>query len=556
MKPVLIKPLAALLLTGATALCATSQARSPKEAMTRNLDIFTALYKSLQTTYVDTIDADKSMRTAIDAMLSDIDPYTEYFPEDERDELLSISTGEFGGIGAYIQQNKAGNTVVSLPQPGTPAERAGLKAGDIFITVDGDTVLTLGSDKVRERLRGQAGTDLTVRVRRPYAADSILDITLTRAKIDINPVPFYGMTADSVGYIQLTTFNEKSVPAVSAAIRDLTGRNARALILDLRGNGGGIMEGAVDLVGLFVPKGTEVLRTRGRDNASERIYKTSTRPLAPEIPLAVLIDGGSASSSEITAGALQDLDRAVIIGSRSYGKGLVQSSRLLPYGGVLKVTVAKYYIPSGRLIQAIDYSRRNPDGSVARTPDSLTNVFHTRAGRPVRDGGGITPDSVIPYPEVNRLTYNIVRDQIDFDFATRYAATHKTVAPPSEFVVDDSIFNEFKAFINPETLQYDKVCETIADNLEEAARVEGYLNDEVEAQIKSLKSLLRHDLDHDLDFRRESISDYLGAEILERYYSTAGAAEYNMRRDPEIAAAAAIITDPELTARILSGNKK
>lgn len=524
-----------------------------REALSRNLNIFSSIFKTLHTTYVDSIDIDKSMNIAIDAMLSSIDPYTEYFPEDRSEDLLSISTGEFGGIGAYIQQNADKQTVVSLPQLGTPAYNAGLKAGDIFETIDGDTVLTIGSDKVRERLRGQAGTPLRVTVRRPYSTDSILSFDLTRAVIDINPVPYYGIVRDSVGYINISTFNNKTVESVKSAYYDLKKQNPdlRGLILDLRSNGGGIMEGAINLVALFVDKGTEVLRTRDRDG-NEKVYKTTSRPIDAEIPLAVLIDEGSASSSEITAGALQDLDRAVIVGQRSYGKGLIQSSRPVDYNGLLKITVGKYYIPSGRLIQAIDYSHRNPDGSVARTPDSLTNVFHTRIGRTVRDGGGITPDTIIKLPDANRLTYNIVRDRWDFDFATRYAARHDSVADPSVFEIDDEIYTEFKSFIDPDKLEYDKVCELFVEQLEKTAETEGYLSDDVKATIATLKSQLKHDLDHDLDFHRNDISSYLASEILERYYSTPGAMQYSIRHSDEVNTAASILTDPHKYQAILS----
>lgn len=541
----------ALILT-ASCFSANAQARSTKESIARNLDIFTSVYKTLQSTYVDSINLDKSMRTAIDAMLNDIDPYTEYFPEDNREELTSISSGDFGGIGAYIRQNRQGNTVVTLPQPGTPAAKAGLKAGDIFVTVDSDTVLTIGSDKVREKLRGPAGTSLNVTVRRPYTDDSIKSFTLTRAKIDINPVPYAGMVNDSIGYIQLTTYNAKTVSTVADSLRSLMkSGNLKGLILDLRSNGGGLMDSAVDIVGLFVPKGTEVLRTRGRNGQDEKIYKTSNRPIATDLPLAVMIDGGSASSSEITAGALQDLDRAVIIGQRSYGKGLVQSSRLIPYNGLLKVTVAKYYIPSGRLIQAIDYSHRNPDGSVARIPDSLTNVFHTRLGRPVRDGGGITPDIEIPYPDANRLTYNIVRDQWDFDFSTRYAAEHDSLPEPRLFEVTDEIYSQFKKSIDPDKFEYDKLCELIIDQLEEAAKTEGYLSDEVTSRIAALREVLKHDLDRDLDTQRSRVSDYLAVELIDRFYPGQSMA-YTVRHDPEIARAAAILASPDSLSRILS----
>lgn len=534
--------IAATIVLAAMTMAAEGRTRSAKESISRNLDIFSSVYKALQQTYVDSIDLDKSMRTAIDAMLSDIDPYTEYFPEENQEDLTSISTGDFGGIGAYIRQNKAGNTIVGQPQPGTPASKAGLKAGDVFITIDSDTVLTIGSEKVRERLRGQAGTDLTVTVKRPYATDSILTFTLTRDKIAINPVPYYGMGPDSVGYIQLTTFNGKAVGAVTEAVKSLASTpGIKGLILDLRGNGGGLMESAVDIVGLFVPKGTEVLRTRGRGNEGEKIYRTTTRPVALDLPLAVVIDGGSASSSEITAGALQDLDRAIIVGNRSYGKGLVQSSRPIPYNGLLKVTVAKYYIPSGRLIQAVDYSHRNADGSVARIPDSLTNVYHTRLGRQVRDGGGITPDTIVTIPDINRLTYNIVLDQWDFNFATKYASEHPTIASPDQFEVTDEIYDAFKASIDPEKLQYDKVCELIVNQLEEAAKLEGYLSDEVTAEIASLRSLLHHDLNKDLDTNRERISEYIANELLDRYYPEGGTAIYHQLHDEEVATAASLL---------------
>ncbi len=533
-------------------ISAGAQARSTKESINRNLSIFTAIYKTLQSTYVDSIDLDKSMTTAINAMLNDIDPYTEYYAEKDREELTSISSGDFGGIGAYIRQNAQGNTVVTLPQPGTPAAKAGLKAGDIFVTINSDTVLTLGSDKVRELLRGQAGTSLNVTVRRPYTTDSIKEFKLTRAKIEINPLPYAGIVNDSIAYIKLTTYNNKSASAVADSLRRLKeNHNVKGVILDLRSNGGGLMESAVEIVGHFVPKGTEVLRTRGRNGEDEKIYKTTNKPIDTEIPLAVLIDGGSASSSEITAGALQDLDRAVIIGQRSYGKGLVQSSRMLPYNGILKVTVSKYYIPSGRLIQAIDYSHRNPDGSVARTPDSLTNVFYTRLGREVRDGGGITPDVEIPYPEVSRLAYNIVLGQWDFNFSTRYASEHDSIPSPEKFEITDEIYEQFKQSIDPEKFEYDKLCELIIDELEEAAKSEGYLSDEVTSRINALREVLKHDLNRDLDTQRQRISNYLGAELIDRYYPGQSTA-YTVRHDPEVARAAEILASPDSIQSILS----
>lgn len=534
-------------LLAAAVLAATAATRSSKQDITRNLDIFTSIYKTLQTTYVDTIDAEKSMSIAIMAMLDDIDPYTEYIPEKDREDFMTISSGEYSGIGSAIV-TRGDTTMISGPNVGSPAQAAGLRAGDRIMAIDGVSAVGLTGDSVRARLLGQAGTPLHITVKRPYnGADSILDFNLTRAKIEIDPVPYAGIVNDSIGYIRLTTFNDKSGERVREEVQRLISNpDVNALALDLRGNGGGLLEEAVKIVGLFVPKGTEVLRTRGRGLLNEKIYKTSHTPLAPDMPLAVLVNGGSASASEIVTGALQDLDRAVIVGQRTYGKGLVQSTRQIPYNGLLKVTIAKYYIPSGRLIQAIDYSHRNPDGTVARIPDSLTNVYHTAVGREVRDGGGITPDITVEYPDGNRLTYNVVSGFWTFDYATRYAATHPTIAPADRFMVDDEIYADFKAFIDPDSIHYDKVCEMIMEQLEKAAKTEGYLTDSVSAQLATLKQMLRHDLGHDLDTHRDDISPYLASEIVSRYYYEPGSIQQSLVNgsDLDMREAAAVLGDP------------
>ena len=543
-----------LLVISAAALIAVGATRSSKSDISRNLDTFASIYKALQTSYVDTIDADKSMNTAISAMLNEIDPYTEYIPESEQDEFLTISTGEYGGIGAYIMQRPEGGVQVTEPRDGTPSQKAGLRPGDMFLVINGDSVTNADSKTVSNMLRGQAGTDVKVTVKRPYVTDSILDFTITRSKIDINPVPYYGVERGDIGYIQLTTFNDKTYEKTRDALKALKSNPAvKSIVLDLRGNGGGLLESAVQVVSLFVPKGTEVLRTRGKGLQNERIYKTPYQPVDTDIPLAVLVNSGSASSAEIVTGALQDLDRAVIVGDRSFGKGLVQSTRQLPYNGLLKVTIAKYYIPSGRLIQAIDYSHRNADGSVGRIPDSLTTVWHTRAGREVRDGGGITPDIKVEYPEGNRLVYNIVRDNWSFDFANRYAARHESIPSPEEFEITDTIFNEFKAFIDPAKFNYDRTCELILEQLEKATKTEGYLNDQVQAQLDSLKVSLKHDLNHDLDQNRKTISEYLASEILQRYYFDRGSIIEALKHDAELDSAAAVLNSPERYKAILSG---
>lgn len=533
-----------------------ASSKNDKAAITRNLDIFNSVYKELQVFYVDSIDAEKSINTAINAMLNDIDPYTEYIPAKEQDAFKTMTTGEYGGIGSYIME-RDGKVYISEPYEGSPAQRAGLKAGDLIVKIDNDTTLGWKSSKVSERLKGQAGTPLTVVVQRPYVEDSIITINLMREKIQVPSVPYYAVVKDNIGYIYLTSFTDKSAKEVRDALVELKkDPRVKSIILDLRSNGGGLLESAVKIVGLFVPKNTEVLRTKGKGHLNEKVYKTTSAPIDTEIPLAVFIDGGSASSSEIVAGALQDLDRAVIIGSRSFGKGLVQSTRQLPYDGLLKVTIAKYYIPSGRLIQAIDYSHRNPDGSVARIPDSLTNVFKTAHGREVRDGGGITPDIKVTYPTANRLTYNIVRDNWAFDYATRFAATTPTIASAHDFVITDSIFNDFKKFIDPDKFQYDKVCEKMLSDLKETAKIEGYANDSINAQFEILEGMLKHNLDKDLDNNRKEISELLASEIIKRYYYQKGQIIESLKSDIALDSAAVILNDLNAYRKILSPVKK
>lgn len=543
----------------AAAIAATglmAQMRSPKDDVSRSLDIFNSVFKQLQTTYVDTINADKAVSTAINAMLGSIDPYTEYIPESEQEDFMTIATGTYGGIGSLIMQ-RDGRVYVSEPYLGTPSQQAGMRPGDMFVAIDNDTVTGWKSDAVSSRLKGQAGTPVKITVKRPYASDSILTFNLTRAKIDIPTVTYSGVMTDGhTGYIGLNTFNEKSANAVGDALKALKANpNVTGIILDLRGNGGGLMESAIKIVGHFVPKGTEVLRTRGKGQLNEQVYKTTSKPIDTEIPLAVLVDDGSASSSEIVAGALQDLDRAVIVGERSYGKGLVQSTRQLPYNGLLKVTIAKYYIPSGRLIQAIDYSHRNPDGSVARIPDSLTRVFHTRAGRPVRDGGGITPDLPVTLPDASHIAYNLVMGNSIFDFATRYVAGHDSIAAPGVFVVDDEMYDQFKKSLDPKKVQYDKLTETMLSQLEDVTRREGYMTDSVSTQFEALRGMLKHNLNRDLDLNRKEISRYLGNELIKRYYYQPGVAEYSLRTDTVANAAAALLSDSARYRALLSPKK-
>lgn len=551
----ILRFMAAAAVAAAIVPAALAATRSDKAEIARNLDIFNSLYKELQVFYVDTIDAEKSINTAISAMLNDIDPYTEYISAKSQDDFATMTSGEYGGIGSYIME-RDGHVYISEPYEGSPAQEAGLRAGDRILMIDTTNVDGWKSAQVSERLKGQAGTTFRVKVQRPYVEDSILTFDITRRKIQMPAVPYHAVVKDNIGYIYLTSFTDKAAKEVRDALVELKkDPRVKSIVLDLRGNGGGLLEAAVKIVSYFVPKNTEVLRTRGKSLLNEKIYKTTSAPIDTEIPLAVFIDGGSASAAEIVAGALQDLDRAIVIGARSFGKGLVQSTRPLPYDGMLKVTVAKYYIPSGRLIQAIDYSHRNPDGSVARIPDSLTNVYKTAHGREVRDGGGITPDVTITYPQANRLTYNIFRDNWAFDYATRYAATHPTIPPAEEFTVTDEIFTDFKQSIDPARFQYDRVCEKSLGSLREIVKTEGYMNDSVEAQFAVLEGMLKHNLDHDLDINRKAIEDILAPEIIKRYYYQRGEIIENLKHDETLDRAAEILNDRQRYNALLSPAK-
>lgn len=532
-------------------------AREPnKNAMSNNMYLFNQIFKEVQAGYVDSLDADALTRRAIDAMLSGIDPYTEYYPPEEVEDLTTISSGTYGGIGSIIS-TRDGRVYISHPTWGTPSRKAGLRHGDVILEINGEAVDSgMPVDKVSRRLRGQAGSTVTVKVRRPWVeTDSILTFDLVRRNIEVNPLPFFGVDSAGVGYIRLTTFNNKSAGAVRDAVNAMKREGRlRGLILDLRSNGGGLLESAVQIVGLFVPKGTEVVRMRGSEDSGEKIYKTTRKPLDTEVPLVVMIDESTASSSEIVAGALQDLDRAVIVGSRSYGKGLVQSSRPLFNNGMVKITTARYFIPSGRLIQAIDYRHRDSHGNPARIPDSLTKVWYTAAGRPVRDGGGITPDVAVADTAMNRLLYNVISDMWAYDFANRFRARHDSISV--DWTVDDSVFADFKAFIDPARFKYDRMSEMGIDYLRDAARLEGYLNDSVEAQIDRLAAMMRHDLQRDLDFNRDELIEIIDGEISERYFDDGLLVKRSLRYDLEADTARAVVLDPVRYRALLTPKSK
>lgn len=530
-----------------------SAQKSKDMSVARGLNTFSSIVKELEMNYVDTINSETAFKDAIDAMLQTVDPYTVYYPKEDREDISQMTTGEYAGIGALLLY-KDGGTYVSEPFENSPAYKGGLRAGDRLLKVDTVDVSKFTVDKVSKLLRGRPDTQVRIRVQRPYVQDSILNFTVTRAKIRNSSVPYAGVLPDSIGYIRITQFIEDTGKDVRAALDSFhAAPGLKGVIIDLRGNGGGLLEQAVDVASNFVPKGTEIVRTIGRDKDATKIYKTMRKPLYPDMPVAVLTDGGTASASEILAGAMQDLDRGVLVGTRSFGKGLVQTTRPLPYGGVLKVTVAKYYTPSGRLIQSLDYKHRNPDGSAARVPDSLTHAYKTLHGRTIRDGGGLQPDSTVNWKKVNRLVYNVVSDNWSWDFANKFKATHPTIPSADKFVITDSVYNEFKAFIDPKKFKYDSAMEEATEALRKVADEEGYINDETTAAFDSLKKLLTHNLDRDLDTHRKHIEEYLGGEIVSRYYFDRGRTQYGIRDDEGVDAARGILKDKALYKRILSG---
>lgn len=520
--------------------------------VSKNLDIFNALVKETEMFYVDSIDVEKTIRRGIDAMLEGLDPYTEYIPEQEMETLKIMTTGEYGGIGSYIRQRNAnGGVMIAEPNEGMPAALAGLKAGDLILAVDTVDVSHFTNDKVSELLKGVPNTKVVLTIQRP-GEKKPRKVEIIRKQIQVKQVTYYGVRNDSVGYIYLKGFTDKSAGEVKAAFEDLKkNHHITSLILDLRNNGGGVLEGAVQIVGMFVPKGSEVISTKGKIKQWDRTYRTSTEPIDTVMPMAVLINGASASAAEIVSGALQDLDRAVLIGQRSFGKGLVQSTRDLPYDGKLKVTMSKYYIPSGRCIQQIDYTHRKEDGSVAAIPDSLTSVFYTSKGRPVRDGGGVRPEFEVKEPKMPTLMYYLATDTVFFDFVTNWAMEHKEIAPVDQFAVTDEDFEALKAYAKEKNFSYDRQSEKALKNLKEVAEFEGYLEGD-STLFTALETKLTPNLEQDFDRFKDQIKKLLASEIVKRYYYQSGELIQNLKEDDVLEKALEVLADPQLYTRTLS----
>lgn len=531
--------------------------------ISKNLDIFNSIFKELDMFYVDTVNAEKMIQTGVEGMLSLTDPYTEYYPEEEVSSLKEMTTGKYGGIGAAIRYYEAKDRIAVVePTEGMPAAEAGVKAGDIILSVGGKEMVRGDmkpqefSSKVSEALRGEPGTSFVLKVLRPLKNDStVMEFKITRKNIRTNPVPYYGMVKDSIGYLALSSFTENSAKDFKKAFIELKQKGAKSLIIDLRDNGGGSLSEAVDIVNLYVPKGQEIVVTKGKVRQAQGSYKTQNEPVDTQIPLAVLVNGATASASEIVSGSLQDLDRAVVIGSRTFGKGLVQTIRPLPYNGTLKVTTSKYYIPSGRCIQAIDYAKKNADGSVARTPDSLTTVFHTAAGREVRDGGGIRPDIEVKGDKIPNIVFYLMNDDLIFDYATQYCWDHPTLASVDDFKLTDADYEAFKKLVKSRNFTYDRQSEKMLKSLKEIAEFEGYMTEAAE-EFKALEKKLNHNLDRDLDYFAKPIKEYISQEIVTRYFYQRGAAMERLKDDTDLEEAIKVLQNPVRYREILSAPVK
>ena len=518
--------------------------------MAKNLEIFHEIVSELDRFYVDTINPGLTIETGIQAMLRGIDPYTEYYPEKDMKDLKMMTTGKYAGIGAVIRQYTGRDYIyIDEPYEGMPAARYGLKAGDEILRINGESMKGKASAYVSDHLRGEADSKLTVTVRRPGVPDS-LDIEVVRSVIALPAVPYYGMYK-GYGYIMLDQFTENCSKNVMKAFVELKEQGAKGIILDLRGNGGGLLNEAVEIVGLFVPKGTKLVETRGKVPQAATTYYTQRNPIDEKMPLVVLTDDQSASASEIVAGSLQDLDRAVIVGVRTFGKGLVQTTRMLPFNGTLKVTTAKYYIPSGRCIQEIDYSKRNEKGQAQHIPDSLTKVFYTAAGRPVRDGGGIRPDVQCKQDTMPDILYYLAQNVVLFDFVNDWCTRHESIAPAGEFKLTDDDYNAFKEFVCNSEFKFESNSGKALESLKKIAEREG-LADKAQDEFKSLESKLQYDLRNDLDVFRKDLERVIEMEIIIRYYYQRGVVIYNMNSDRFLDEAVNILTDRKRYDSILS----
>jgi carboxyl-terminal processing protease len=522
--------------------------------VSKNLDIFATLFRELNIYYVDDANPGDLMKTGIDAMLESLDPYTNFIPESKMEDYKMMTTGMYGGIGAVIQ-TKGDNVIIAEPYEGFGADKAGLMAGDKIIKVDGNDASGKNSSEIREFLLGQPGTTLELVIERP-GTEELLTKIVTREEVKIKDVPYSGMVSDSIGYIRLGGFTESASAEVKAAFNELKEKGANKIVLDLRGNGGGLLRESVNIVNFFVEKGTPVVSTKGKVKDWDKEYVALNDPLDKEIPLIILVNGGSASASEIVSGSLQDNDRAVVMGSLSFGKGLVQQVRPLSYNSKLKVTVAKYYTPSGRCIQKLDYSNKNSKGKADAIPDSLITEFKTvNSKRPVFDGKGVSPDIEVKNKLLSEISTSLLIKSLFFDYATQFRLKHDSIAKVEDFAMSDSDFEDFVSFLSDKDYEYTTESEDILASLEKATKKDEYFDD-VKAEYEALKEKLTHNKKGDLHKFKEEIIRILENEIVSRYYYQKGQIKISLKHDIILEEAIKTLNNQELYNSILAGTNK
>ena len=520
-------------------------------AIAKSIDIFASLIRELDTYYVDQIDPEQLLTVGIQAMLEELDPYTEYIPEEESDDFRMLTTGEYAGVGALIGNRGEGN-IVLMPYTGFPAQNAGIRIGDLLLKVDSVAVQKKSTSEVSELLKGPANTGVTVTVKR---GEDTLQFSLNRKKISLKNVPFYGKLDEKTGYIKLSDFTTNASAEVRNALVNLKAQGATQIVLDLRDNPGGLINEAVEIVNLFIPKGKEVVKTIGKLQQVNYTYKTTKTPVDKEIGVIVLINERSASAAEIVAGALQDYDRAVLLGQKSFGKGLVQTTLPLSFNTQIKITTAKYYIPSGRCIQAIDYAKSREDGSAGTVPDSLRKAFKTANGRVVLDGAGIEPDEKVKEGSYAPISYTLVAGNHVFDFATQYFYKHPKLSSPSTFQVTEEVYSDFKKFLVGKEYDYTTYTEKSVQDMEKYLAKEPYF-ETVKEQLEQIKAKVNHSKENDLDTHKKEIKKILSEEIVSRYYFQEGMIEASLQGDPVIELAKEYFASPARMTKALAGSSK
>ena len=524
----------------------------------KNMDVFTSIYKNLDMMYVDTLDADEVIGNGINAMLRSLDPYTEYYPESEVKEFKNMLTGKYAGIGSVVRYNyQLGYTVISEPYEGMPAQESGLKKGDIILSINDSTMKGKEVSYVSDRLRGEPGTSFILKVKRP-STGKVMKVKLTRRTIQMPFIPYYGLLDGGIGYINFNSFTDQCAKDVRRAFIDLKKQGAKKLVFDLRNNGGGSVSEAVSIVNMFLPKDKVVLTMKGKLQRANNEYKTTVEPIDTLMPIVVLVSGNTASAAEILSGSLQDYDRAIILGTRTYGKGLVQATMDLPYNGQMKLTTSKYYIPSGRCVQALNYKHAK-GGYVEHVPDSLTKVFYTAGGREVRDGGGVKPDVEVKPDSLPNIAYYLAgaRDsnELMLNYEVDYIAKHPTIAPAKDFALTDADYEEFKARVLKADFKYDRETEKYLKDLMKLARFEGYYDD-AKPEFDALAKKLSHNVAKDLDYNKQYIKRLLENDIVAAYYYQGGAIRNSLRYDKQVKEAVRLLNTPEEYKKLLRPSEK